>query len=74
MLKLLQEMRGFSELNRLQPAAKPSPLFLMQVRNRNAEMRRPKQRLVITIDLQDVATIPTPVKITHLPQASGKTA
>lgn len=66
MLKLLQEMRGFNEMSRLQPAPKPSPLYLMQLRARMAEAHRSKRRLVIRIDLKDVATIPTPVKITHI--------
>jgi hypothetical protein len=66
MLKLLQEMRGFSELRRLQPAPKNSALYLMQLRTRIAEAHRPRRRMVITIDLQDVATLPTAVKIKHL--------
>jgi hypothetical protein len=66
MLKLLQEKGAFSELNRLQPSPKPSTLFLIQLRNRMAAARRPKRRLVIQIDLKDIVTLPTPVKITHI--------
>ncbi|HYG22700.1 MAG TPA: hypothetical protein VEH04_07960 [Verrucomicrobiae bacterium] len=64
MLKLLQELRGFSELSRPHSSPKPSALYLMQLRRSRAQ--RPKYRLVIQIDLQDVATLPTPVKITHI--------
>jgi hypothetical protein len=70
MMKLLQEIRGFSEMDRLQPTPKPSALYLMQLRMRPAN--RPKQRLEISFDLKDIATLPTPVKITHLAKAALK--
>src|SRR4051812_123787 len=62
-MKMLQEIRGFSELGHKQPGPKPSTLFLMQVRTRKAEMHRTRQQIDIAFDLQDIATLPTPVKI-----------
>ncbi len=75
MLKLLQEMRGFSELSRLPLTPKPPALFLMQLRNKRAESQRPRHRLVIQIDLQDQMEMPMPVKITHVaPKAAEQAA
>ncbi len=72
MLKLLQEIRGFSEMTRVHPAPKPSALYLVQLRNRMADAHRPtKRRLAIRIDLKDVATLPSPVKITYLTPAAA---
>jgi hypothetical protein len=65
-MKMLQEIRGFSELGRLQPAPKPSALFLMQLRTRRAEAQRPRRQIEIAFDLRDIATLPTPVQITHV--------
>lgn len=70
MLKLLQEMRGFSEMSRLQPLPKPSALYLMQLRTREAS--RAKRRLEIAFDLQDIATLPTPVLIKHVAPRTSK--
>lgn len=65
-MKMLQEMRGFSELNRLEPAPRPSALFLMQLRNRRLEAHRLRRHIPVDFDLTDIMTLPTPVKITHL--------
>ena len=70
MLKLLQEMRGLSELSRLQSAPKRSALYLMQLRTHAARTARPKRRLVIQIDLRDTCELPDPVKITFLPSST----
>ncbi|MBC8097564.1 MAG: hypothetical protein H7Y43_17300 [Akkermansiaceae bacterium] len=71
MLKLLQEIRGFSDMNRLQHAPKPSALYLVQLRKRMAEAHRPRRRLVIRVELKDAMMFPTPVKITHLTPAAA---
>jgi hypothetical protein len=69
LLKLLQEMRGFSEFHHYHPTAKSSSLYLLQLRSHVAQTSHAKRRLVITVDLKDSATLPHPVKINHLKQA-----
>jgi hypothetical protein len=66
LLKLLQEMRGFSEFNRRHPAPRSSSLYLLQLRSHVAHTSHSKRRLIVTIDLKDSATLPHPVKINHL--------
>lgn len=69
MLKLLQEMRGFSDLSRMHLTSKPPALFLMQLRDRIAESHRPKRRLTLQIDMKDDGMIPAPVTIKYLSTA-----
>jgi hypothetical protein len=66
MLKLLQEIRGFSELSRMHSVPKPPALFLMQLRDRIAESNRPRRRIRIQIEMQAEQILPDPVKITFV--------
>ena len=66
LMKFIQEVRGFTEIGRRQPPAKPSTLFLMQLRAHLTETSQSKRRLRVTVDLSDSQNIPHPVKITHL--------
>lgn len=68
MLKLLQEMRGFSELSRLQPVSKPPALYLMQLRLHSARARRAVS-LEIQFDARDLCDVADPVKIRVVPPA-----
>jgi hypothetical protein len=65
MLKFLQERTAFTELNR-RPAAKPSALYLMQLRQHMLQTSIPKRRLVVRIDPKQNPCIPHPVKILHV--------
>jgi hypothetical protein len=69
LMKLLQELRGFSEFNRRHPAPKASPLYLAQLRSHVAEHSHAKRRLIISVDLRDSVAIPHPVKINHVTPA-----
>ena len=71
LMRLLQEVRGLAEINRRTPAAKPSSLFLMQLRSHLTDANRPRHRLIIAGDIGEAAHFPTPVKITHLTADSG---
>ena len=69
LMKLLQEMRGFSELGRRFPAPS-SPLYLLQLRSHLAETTHAKRRLIITVDLKDMSALPHPVQINHVQPSS----
>lgn len=71
LLKLLQEMHAFSEMQRRRPARKPSSLFLAQLRSHLAETSKPKRRLIVSIDLKDTVDLPHPVRINHRKDDSG---
>jgi hypothetical protein len=72
LMKLLQEMRGFSEIHRFTPPARPAALFLMQLRSHVAETSNGKRRLVVRIDVKDAAPVADDVKIRHvLPGVRG---
>ena len=72
MLKLLQEMRGLSDLSRLHAAPKAPALFLMEFRTRMAEAHRPKRRMIIPVQMADTYDFPDPVKITFLTAGESK--
>lgn len=69
LMKLLQEMRGFSELGRRFTAPRPSSLYLLQLRSHLVETSKSKRRLIVTVDLKDTVNIPHPVKINHISPA-----
>ena len=71
LLRLLQEVRGLAEINRRNSAAKPTPLFLMQLRSQLNSSSRPRYRLSISMDSRESAHFPQPVRITHLTAKSG---
>jgi len=66
LMKLLQEMRGLSELARRPSPPRPSTLYLLQLRSHLSETSRSKRRLIVTVDLRDTANIPHPVKINYI--------
>ena len=66
LMKFIQEMRGFTDIGRRHLPAKPSTLFLMQLRAHLTETSQSRCRLSVTADLRDIQNIPHPVKITHL--------
>ena len=65
-MKLLQEMRGFAEVTNRLPQPRQPGLFLMKLRNHFGQGALPTRKRVITIEIQDRADIPAPVKITHV--------
>jgi len=66
LMKLLQEMRGFSEFGRRPSAPRPSSLYLLQLRSHLAETSKSKRRLIVTVDMKDSTNFPHPVKINYL--------
>ena len=71
LMKMLQEMRGFSEIAQRYPSPKSPALYAIQLRSHLYETRRPKRKLIVAIDLAPTPDIPDAVKITHLsPPAS----
>lgn len=66
LMKLLQEMRGFSEMGRRPSAHRPSTLYLLQLRSHLTETSRSKRRLIVAVDLRDTLNIPHPVKINYI--------
>ena len=67
LMKFLQEVRGHAQITNRRPAPRPSVLYLMQLRGRNAQATAPKRRLVVvTTETQEHANTPLPIKITHL--------
>lgn len=71
LMRLLQEVRGLAEITRRNPAPKPSPLFLMQLRSHLSGASRPRYRLSVSMEHGESAHFPHPVKITHLSPDSG---
>ena len=70
-MKMLQEIRGFSEIARRHPSPKAPALYAIQLRTHLYESTSPRRKLMISVDLRDTSPVPDPVKITHLPPPSG---
>ena len=70
MLKFLQERTGFAEMTRR--PAKPSALYLMQLREHVFQTSIPRRRLIVRIDPKQNPGVPHPVKILHVKRVSGK--
>ena len=66
LMRLLQEVRGYAQITNRRPAPRPSVLYLMQLRGRNAQANAPKRRLIVVTETRENATTPLPIKITHL--------
>ena len=66
LMKFLQEVRGYAQITNRRPAPRPSVLYLMQLRDRNAQATAPKRRLIVVSETQENANTPLPIKITHL--------
>lgn len=71
LMKMLQEMRGFSEIARRYPSPKAPALYAIQLRSHVHESSHPRRKITIAVDLKDGPAIPAPVKITHLRPTSG---
>ena len=68
-MKLLQEMRGFAEVTNRLPQPRQPGLFLLKLRTHFGQSALPSRKRVITIEVQDRADIPDPVKITHVQES-----
>jgi hypothetical protein len=66
MMKLLHEIRGFAEVTNRRPPPRSPGLFLMQLRSHVSHTTLPRPKRSILVDVQDLAEMPHPVKITHL--------
>jgi hypothetical protein len=67
LMKFLQEVRGYAQITNRRPAPRPSVLYLMQLRGKNAQAAAPKRRLiVVTHETNESANTPLPIKITHV--------
>ncbi len=73
-LKLMQEIRGLAQITNRRPQPKPPGLFLMQLRSHLAHATLSRQKVVISVDMQNCPDIPHPVKITHVKQRSAPRA
>lgn len=65
-LKLLQEIRGLAQITNRRPQPKAPGLFLIQLRTHLTQSTPSRQKLVISVDMQNPPDLPHPVKITHL--------
>lgn len=70
-MKLLQEIRGLSQIAQRRPHGKPPGLFLLQLRSHFNPGSFPRRKLVIPIQLQELPDIPNPVKITFIKSDSS---
>lgn len=66
LLKLLQEVRGHALITNRRPSPRQPTLYLMQMRERAAQVQSPKRRLAVMTDLEDKANTPLPIKINHI--------
>jgi len=74
MMKLLQEIRGFSEITNRRPPPRSPGLFMMQLRSHLTHTTLPSRKRSIAIQMQDLPNIPAPVKITHLRESPAPAA
>lgn len=67
LMKLLQELRGYEQITNRRPAPRPPALYLMQLREKQAQANLPKrpQRRAIATDWQNGAEVPLPIRINH---------
>ncbi|HOC57291.1 MAG TPA: hypothetical protein PKI20_16855 [Verrucomicrobiota bacterium] len=65
-LKMLQEIRGRAAISNRLPAPRCPGLLLMQLRALGARSRLRPRKLSITIDPQQSAKAPDPVRIHHM--------
>ncbi len=66
LMRLLQEFRGHAEITNRRPAPRQNTLYLMQLRQRSAEIHSQKRRLAVTTDSNESANNPLPIKIHHI--------
>ena len=66
LMRLLQEVHGHAQITNRRPAPRQTTLYLMQLRERSAEVHSPKRRLAVTTDSNENANTPLPIKIHHV--------
>jgi hypothetical protein len=66
LMKLLQEVRGRAQITNRRPSPRQPTLYLMQLRERSAQVQSPKRRLAVATDFKDSANTPLPIKINHV--------
>jgi hypothetical protein len=66
LMRLLQEIRGHAQVTNRRPAPRQNTLYLIQLRERSAEIHSPKRRLAVTTDSNESANHPLPIKIHHI--------
>ena len=72
LMRLLQEVRGHAVITNRRPAPRPPTLYLMQMRERAAQVQSPKRRLAVMTDIKD--SVSTPLPITHIQVDESATA
>lgn len=69
LMKLLQEMRGYENVTNRRPTPAAPLLYLMQLRQRNAQGQVPnpptQARVAITASWQNATELPAPIEIHH---------
>lgn len=63
LLKMMQEVKGFAQITNRRPAPRPPLLYLMQLRNQEAQTNTPRRR--VAIEAAAIAA-PMPIKINHV--------
>jgi len=66
LMRLLQEVRGHAQITNRRPSPRQPTLYLMQLRERSAQVQTPKRRLSVATDFKDSANTPLPIKINHV--------
>ena len=66
LMRLLQEVRGLAQITNRRPVPRQPTLYLMQMRERAAQVQSPKRRLAVMTDSKADASSPLPIKINHI--------
>lgn len=66
LMPLFQELKGRAEISNRRPAATSPGVYLMQLREHSGPATLPRRRLVVSINPSGPASLPHPVKITHV--------
>jgi hypothetical protein len=74
LMRLLQEVRGHAVITNRRPAPRPPTLYLMQMRERAAQVQSPKRRLLVITDIKDTVSTPLPIKFNHIQVDESATA
>ena len=67
LMKMLQEIRGLSEITSRRPHPRFPGLFMIQLRSHVVQTTWPRRKLVIPIEMLNRPDIPSAVEIKHLP-------
>jgi hypothetical protein len=71
LMKLLQEIRGMTDIVSRDPLPKPTALYLSQLRLHSLRPGSSRRRLIVTVDPKDRVNFPEPVKITYRNSPAG---